>query len=102
MSRTKIILGAKPSGLTFQTPQSALERWDPTLVAMKAAVPEDGEIQILGQIGPEMWGGIDANMVAGALKAIGRAPVRVVLNSPGGDAIEGIAIYNLFAEHQAK
>lgn len=102
MPRKKISLGARPSGLTFRTPQSALDRWDPTLVAMKAASPEDGEIQILGQIGPEMWGGIDSNMVASALKAIGRAPVRVVLNSPGGDAIEGIAIYNLFAEHPAK
>lgn len=102
MPRTKISLAAKPSGLTFRTPQSALDRWDPTLVAMKAASPEDGEIQILGQIGPEMWGGIDSNMVAVALKAIGRAPLRVVLNSPGGDAIEGIAIYNLLAEHPAK
>jgi HK97 family phage major capsid protein len=102
MPRTKINLADRPSGLTFRTPQSALDRWDPTLVAMKAAAPEDGEIQILGQIGPEMWGGIDANMVAVALKAIGRAPLRVVLNSPGGDAIEGIAIYNLFAEHPAK
>jgi phage terminase large subunit-like protein len=37
-----------------------------------------------------------------ALKAIGKAPVLVTINSPGGDAFEGIAIYNLLREHQGK
>ena len=92
----------KPKGLSFRTPQSALDRWDPSLVSAKAAPPEEGEISLLAEIGPEWMGGVSAGMIDAALKAIGStAPVRVVLNSPGGDAFEGIAIYNLLAAHPA-
>ena len=97
-----IKLAARPEGLTFSTPKSALDRWDPTLAAAKPAAPEEAEIAILGQIGPEDWGGIDSRMIKRALAQVGNVPLRVVLNSPGGDAVEGIAIYNLLAEHPGK
>lgn len=97
-----IKLEAKPDGLKFQAPQSALDRWDPTLVPMKGAPETDNEISILGQIGDRNWGGIDSSMVKEALVGMNKAPLRVVLNSPGGDAVEGIAIYNLLAEHKTK
>lgn len=100
--KTMIIkLEGRPAGLEFKTPQSALERWDPTLVPMKAAAPSENEISILGQIGKKEYGGISSGMVKEALAAMNGAPLRVVLNSPGGDAVEGIAIYNLLAEHKA-
>lgn len=100
--KARLDLKTKPAGLTFRTPQSALDRFDPTLVSLKNAAPEEGEISILGEIGPEMWGGVDAGMVQRALKEIGKAPVRLILNSPGGDAFEGVAIYNLLSEHPAR
>lgn len=91
---------AKPAGLKFRTPQSALERWDKSIKAKK----DDGEycqIDIMGEIGDTGWGAecVTASMVQNALRAAAGAPVRVVLNSPGGDAFEGIAIYNLLREH---
>lgn len=89
----------RSEGLKFKTPQSALARWDKNIRAAKAT---GGEIAILGEIGDPMWGGISAGMVKEALAAIGNAPVLVTLNSPGGDAFEGIAIYNVLRAHSAK
>ena len=96
----KILLKAKPEGLKFKVPDSALARWDGTLRA-KAAPPASGQIDILGSIGFDPWTGegVTAAQVKEALKAMGKAPVVVSLNSPGGDAFEGVAIYNLLREH---
>ncbi|HSW83563.1 MAG TPA: head maturation protease, ClpP-related [Usitatibacter sp.] len=103
MNRTtlpRIRLDAKPPGLKFKPPASALARFDGSL---RSAAKADGEIEILGEIGDSGWGGdfTTAKMVKDQLKAIGKAPVLVTINSPGGDAFEGIAIYNLLREHPA-
>lgn len=90
----------KPTGLKFKAPQSAVSRWQLTKsVEQKSAA---GEISILTEIGPEWAGMVDAAVIQKQLKAIGRAPVHLILNSPGGDAFEGIAIYNLLREHPGK
>jgi ATP-dependent protease ClpP protease subunit len=52
-------------------------------------------LEIYDAIGADWWGGgITAQSVSDALKD-STGPVSVRINSPGGDAFEGIAIYNL-------
>jgi ATP-dependent Clp protease protease subunit len=99
----RIRLEAKPPGLKFRPPASAVARFDKSK-SVHAAAKVDGEIEILGEIGDSGWGMefTTAKMVKDQLKAIGKAPVLVTINSPGGDAFEGIAIYNLLREHGAK
>jgi len=106
MKREKLLIrmSARPVGLKFKTPESAIAKWDRT-IKLKKDDADDGvvEISIMGEIGPSdpFWGidGVTANFVQDRLRAAAGAPVRVVLNSPGGDAFEGIAIYNLLREH---
>jgi HK97 family phage major capsid protein len=97
-----IRMDARPSGLRFKTPASALAKWDRTIQAA-ARQPNDPmcEIAIMGEIGDYGCGAecITATQVKDMLKAAGNAPVKCLINSPGGDAFEGIAIYNLFREH---
>lgn len=90
-------LDAQPAGLKFRAPQSAVSRWDKRMAAAKA----DGEITILGEIGESYWSDnfTTAKMVKDQLKALGKDPVLVTINSPGGNAFEGVAIYNLLREH---
>jgi ATP-dependent protease ClpP protease subunit len=61
---------------------------------------DSGELFLDGIIGADWTGeGITAAAVGDSLKAIkGRAVVRI--NSPGGSADEGIAIYNLLKRHR--
>jgi len=94
-------MDAKPAGLKFRAPASAVARFDKSI---RSAAKADGEIEILGEIGESMWSAefTTAKMVKDSLKAIGKAPVLVTINSPGGDAFEGIAIYNLLREHGSK
>jgi len=60
---------------------------------------DSGELFLDGIIGADWTGeGITATAVGDSLKAIkGRAVVRI--NSPGGSADEGVAIYNLLKRH---
>lgn len=95
-------LAEKPEAIKFRTPQSALDRWDVSLAAKSQPSEEEGEISILDEIGPDWMGMVSAPMVKDALKMLAGAPVRVVLNSPGGDAFEGIAIYNLLREYSGR
>src|SRR5690606_23214700 len=61
-------------------------------------------ISIYDVIGEDWWtgGGFTAKRAAAALRSIGKNPVTVNVNSPGGDMFEGIAIYNLLREHPAE
>lgn len=99
-----------PEAKTFQRPQNF--KWDaPSDVLAKwaetplAAVDEgDTSISVFDVIGEDAWtgGGVTANRVAGALRAIGNKEITVKINSPGGDMFEGIAIYNLLRSHPSK
>lgn len=95
-----LLSSERKPGLTFRAPASAVARWDQSISA--AAKQSDGEIAIMGEIGPTEYGYIGAEGIKRALDAIGKAPVNVLLNSPGGDAFEGIAIYNLLRAHPGK
>jgi ATP-dependent protease ClpP protease subunit len=65
------------------------------MAAMKATVLE---ILIYDEIGENYWsgGGITAGTVAAAIKDVGKFDsIKVRINSPGGSAFDGVAIYNL-------
>lgn len=96
----KVFCGAKPKGLKFKLSEAALAKYN-TVEAVKMKKGDDeAEIEILGAIGEDFFGtGVTADGVKQQLKMAGNAPVSVTINSPGGDAFEGVAIYNLLSEH---
>jgi ATP-dependent Clp protease, protease subunit len=60
------------------------------------------EIHIYGDIGESwLWDSVSANDVKDALKEI-EGDVVIRINSPGGDAFDGIAIYNQLKNHNGK
>lgn len=77
----------------------AFDRWQPGLRA--AADDEDRTISIYDVIGYDYWSGdgVTDKRVASALRQLGKGPVTVNINSPGGDMFTGLAIYNLLREH---
>lgn len=71
----------------------------------KAMTSEDGStstITIYGDIGDYWWDSTSAVDVEKQLRNITTDNIIVRLNSPGGSAFDGIAIYNLLKNHPAK
>lgn len=95
----EIKLEAKPSGLKFKAPESAELKFDKSIRLAKAT-PTD--IEVFGFIGDEEYGGFGVKSMADALKAAGKNPISININSPGGDAFAGIAIYNLLRQHSGR
>ena len=59
-------------------------------------------LTIYGDIGESWWyDSTSANEVDEALKNVTTSNITVRLNSPGGDAFDGIAIYNRLRDHKA-
>lgn len=81
--------------------EKAMNRWSP---GIKAAADEDRTISIYDVIGEDWWTGegVTAKRIAAALRQMGKGPVTVNINSPGGDLFEGLAIYNLLREHDGE
>lgn len=92
-------LEAKPEGLKFKAPESAELKFDKT-IRMAKATPTD--IEIFGYIGEEEYGGFGLKSMSDSLKAAGKNPVNVFINSPGGDAFMGIALYNMLRQHSGR
>jgi len=92
---------ARPQNLQWDAPSDILARW---AEMPRAAAEGDDTITIFDVIGEDWWtgGGFTAKRAAASLRSIGDKPVRVQINSPGGDLMEGIAIYNLLRAHKAK
>lgn len=91
---------SRPKGYEWEPQGDALEHWKP-----RAAEADDANtISIYDAIGVDWWTGegTTAKRIAGALRAIGKNPVTVNINSYGGDMFEGLAIYNLLREHPAE
>jgi len=91
-----------PTGVQWDLSPQAFERWAPNL---SASVKADNTISVFDPIGMDFWTGegVTAKRIAAALRSIGAdKDVVVNINSPGGDVFEGMAIYNLLREHQAK
>lgn len=89
---------ARPKAYQADSRADVLEKWRP-----RAAADDAATISIYDIIGVDWWTGegVTAKRIAGALRAIGKNPVTVSINSPGGDVFEGLAIYNLLREHPA-
>lgn len=76
--------------------------------AVLSAVPEpdaegetSAELWLYGVVGGYWWGFNDKT-VADQLRGLNVDRITVRLNSPGGDAIQGVAIGNLFRNHKAR
>lgn len=98
----KSILSKRPNvKLSFDVNQKALARWNP---ALAVSDQYENTITILEFIGEDMWGdGVSPARIAAALRDIGsNNPVTVLINSPGGDMFDGIAIYSLLKEHRGR
>jgi ATP-dependent Clp endopeptidase proteolytic subunit ClpP len=67
------------------------------------AKTKEAEITLYSEIGDSWWGGISAKQFAEDLKSYGKIErITVRINSPGGDVFDGITIYNVLKQHQAK
>lgn len=79
---------------------SAMSRWDPSIQAAEGDADER-TIGIYDVIGEDWWtgGGFTAKRMSAALRSMGKGPVTVSINSPGGDMFEGIAMYSMLREH---
>jgi ATP-dependent protease ClpP protease subunit len=100
MKRNMPLLPAAQSraGMSFDLPQAALARWNPSI---QAAAADDQSISIFDPIGYDPWtgDGVTAKRISAALRGMNGAAVTVNINSPGGDMFEGLAIYNLLREY---
>ena len=84
----------------FDVRPDALERWQPEV---RAAQESEASISVYDAIGENWEGtGVTAKRIGAALRSIGQRDVTVNINSPGGDFFEGVAIYNLLRQHQAR
>ncbi|MGE5502257.1 MAG: head maturation protease, ClpP-related [Ignavibacteriales bacterium] len=91
MTRSQIPLPHRPKNLRYDGPQVAEPFFD------VKALADHGTITIFDVVGIEVTPG----RVANALREIGAKPVTLIVNSPGGDYFDGIAIYNLLRAHPA-
>lgn len=92
----------RPHNFQWEAPSDVLAKWAERPLAAESDDPNT--ISIYDVIGEDMWtgGGFTAKRMGAALRSVGKNPVTVKINSPGGDMFEGIAIYNLLREHPAK
>ena len=86
-------------GVKWDAPSDAVGRWD----AAVRGESSDSTITMYDMIGSDGWSeGVTAKRIGAALRSIGERDVTVLINSPGGDFFEGLAIYNLLREHPHK
>lgn len=80
---------------------AALNRWDAGIRAAEEQDADERTIGIYDVIGEDWWtgGGFTAKRMSAALRSLGKGPVTVAINSPGGDMFEGIAMYSMLREH---
>jgi ATP-dependent Clp endopeptidase proteolytic subunit ClpP len=92
----------RPQNFQWEAPGDVFQAWADGPQA--AASDDESTISIFEVIGEDFWtgGGMTAKRMAGILRSIGEKPVKVQINSPGGDVFEGIAIFNLLRKHNAK
>lgn len=95
--------GRPCAAVTSNLQPRALDRWN---AGVRAAADKDDErtISVYDVIGQDYWSGegVTAKRVSAALRSMGKGPVTVNVNSPGGDMFEGLAIYNLLREHDGE
>ncbi|MGN8004165.1 head maturation protease, ClpP-related [Acidovorax sp. 22279] len=79
----------------------ALSRWDANIRASDEQNADERTIGVYDVIGEDYWtgAGFTSKRMAAALRALGKGPVTVAVNSPGGDMFEGISMYSMLREH---
>lgn len=94
--------GRPHAGVHTEVLPRAFDRWNPGVKAAEST--DERSISVYDVIGYDYWtgDGVTAKRVAGALRGMGKGPVTVNVNSPGGDMFEGLAIYNLLREHDGE
>lgn len=80
-------------------PRSPFRRSPSALTVRAAAGADVAELLLYDEIG--FWG-VTAKDVVQALRSISAATIRVRINSPGGDVMDGVAIYNALRGHGAQ
>lgn len=99
-SLPKAEIAVRP-GIRTEAMPSALNHWNPNVKS--ASEKDEATISILDVIGDDFWGdGFSAKRMNAALRSIGGGDATVVINSPGGDFFEGLAIYELLREYSGK
>lgn len=80
----------------------ALSRWDSSICASAEQQADERTIGIYDVIGHDYWTGegFTAKRMSAALRSLGKGPITVSINSPGGDMFDGIAMYSLLKEHK--
>lgn len=88
--------------LQFESPDEAEAEFNGEIRA--ARDDADNEISIYGMIGRDIFSDVDNSerRISAALRSIGPKDVTVNINSPGGNFLSGLAIYNLLRTHPAK
>ena len=96
--------GRPCAGVTSHILPRAFDRWNSGVRSAAQDTDAERSISVYDAIGQDYWSGegVTARRVAGALRAMGKGPVTVNVNSPGGDMFEGLAIYNLLREHDGE
>ena len=89
----------KPTNFQWDAPSDVLAKWAESPQAAEADDPNT--VSIYDVIGEDWWtgGGFTAKRMSAALRSLGKGPVTVAINSPGGDMFEGIAMYSMLREH---
>ncbi|MBH0121552.1 ATP-dependent Clp protease proteolytic subunit [Rhodococcus sp. CX] len=82
-------------------PGTAIEHKNPWVSIENSAGDSTATVRIYGAVG-DWYDGLDAASVAKQISAIDAKEINVRINSPGGDAFAGIAIYNALRAHTAK
>jgi ATP-dependent protease ClpP protease subunit len=87
--------------IKWETPASALARWNPDIIAK--ATPDESTINIYSTIGEYGDGsGMTPKIVSAILRKAEGADVSVNINSPGGDFFDGLAINTMLTEYDGK
>ncbi|MDJ1463340.1 head maturation protease, ClpP-related [Nitratireductor sp. GZWM139] len=87
--------------MDWDAPDDVMSAWASKPVA--AGSGDDSTISIHDIIGDEFMGeGFSTKRLSAALRSIGNRDVTVSINSPGGSMFDGIAMYNMLAQHPAK
>lgn len=94
----------RPSAVHSYISPMALSRWDPSVRAAESPETDDRTITIYDVIGEDWWtgAGFTSKRMAAALRTMGKGPVSVAINSPGGDMFEGISMYSMLREHDGE
>ncbi|MGN6518756.1 MAG: ClpP-like prohead protease/major capsid protein fusion protein [Dokdonella sp.] len=99
MKRTALILAMAAASLVYEPPR-AVDR--PSRIEVRALAGGEAELLIYGMIGEAYWNGVSAQSIVAQLSYLSATTIRVRINSDGGDASEGLAIYNALKQHGAR